>query len=210
MDEMRRIVRDGYDSGRYAEAFRQRSELTSFERRLFDDFLSLLPPQPTIIDFGCGTGVPYDRHFVERGADLTGLDISRTHLEQARANVPEARFLEADFSHWTPAQTVDGVVSLYAIFHIPRDEHEALLVNIARSVRPGGALLCTLAAEAQDGSAVEWLGVPMAWSAFEPSFYFALLERLGFTIVRREFEGKTGDEEHHLWLIASKNSEPAG
>jgi 2-polyprenyl-3-methyl-5-hydroxy-6-metoxy-1,4-benzoquinol methylase len=208
MKDMRKIVREGYENGDYAKAFRVGKILTDFERRFFDSFLALLPRKPRIVDFGCGTGVPYDRYLVEHGSVLTGLDISRKHLSQAKKNIPEATYIESDFSSWEPDQKFDGLVCLYAIFHIPRTEHEALLRRVAGTISNNGVLLCTLAAQEVEQEELDWLGAPMVWSSYAPEFYVSSLEKLGFYIARSDFEGRPGDEEHHFWLIAQKRNAP--
>jgi cyclopropane fatty-acyl-phospholipid synthase-like methyltransferase len=206
MKDMRKIVCEGYENGEYARVFRVRKILTDFERRFFDSFLALLPGRPQIVDFGCGTGVPYDKYLVEHGSVLTGLDICRKHLSQAKKNIPEATFIEADFASWEPDQKFDALVSLFAIFHIPRREHEALLRRIAETINSNGVLLCTLAAQEVEQEEPDWLGAPMAWSSYAPDFYLSSLEKLGFNITKSDFEGRPGDEERHFWLIAQKRN----
>ena len=208
MKNMRKIVCEGYENGDYANTFRIGKILTDFERSFFDSFLALLPRRPRIVDFGCGIGVPYDKYLVERGSILTGLDISRKHLSQAKRNIPEATFVEADFSSWEPDQKFDGLISLFAVFHIPRTEHEALLRRVAGTISSNGVLLCTLAAQEVEQDAPDWLGAPMAWSSYAPEFYVSSLEKLGFYIAKSDFEGRPGDEEHHFWLIAQKRNAP--
>jgi cyclopropane fatty-acyl-phospholipid synthase-like methyltransferase len=204
MKGMRKIVCEGYEKGNYASTFRVGKVLTEFERQFFDCFLTLLPRAPQIVDFGCGIGVPYDKYLVEHGCIVTGLDICRKHISQAKRNIPEAKYLEVDFTSWEPNVKFDAVVSLFAIFHIPRREHQVLFRKIAETLGNDGVLLCTLATHEIQEDERDWLGAPMVWSSYAPDFYIDTLEKLGFYIAKSDFEGRPGDEEHHLWLIAQK------
>jgi 2-polyprenyl-3-methyl-5-hydroxy-6-metoxy-1,4-benzoquinol methylase len=38
----------------------------------------MLPPGGTVLDLGCGTGVPISQALIERGFNLYGVDASRT------------------------------------------------------------------------------------------------------------------------------------
>lgn len=201
---MRRIVAEGYDAGRYAEVFRSRSKFMAFERPFFDALLELLPRRPRVLDWGCGTGVPYDKHLVEHGCVVTGVDISRKHLAKARANVPEAAYIEGDFSALRFEQRWDGLVSLYSIFHLPRGEHEALLARISELLTDQGVLLLTVGAREVEDVQADWLGTPMAWSSLAPERYVEMPDALGFRLVQSCFEGRPEDEEYHLGILGVK------
>jgi cyclopropane fatty-acyl-phospholipid synthase-like methyltransferase len=163
---MREIVRRGYNAGDYPGVFRSRSEPNEIEQAFLGTLLGLSPANPTVLDLGCGSGVPIDAYLAAKGARLTGVDFSVKHLVLARRNVPSGRYIEADFSTVDlGAGRFDTVVSLYAIFHIPRDEHKALLEKIAGALKDGA---CSSQRSAQSnrrmaktkiGRARRWRGV---------------------------------------------------
>lgn len=66
------------------------------ERKWLDRFTSLLPPNPSVLDLGCGSGVPIGRHLVDRGVSLTGVDASPELISIARKHVREADWIVAD------------------------------------------------------------------------------------------------------------------
>ncbi|MGE0451150.1 MAG: class I SAM-dependent methyltransferase [Vicinamibacterales bacterium] len=200
---MRDIVRQGYETGRYAEVYRSRSDLDPFERRFFDEFVRLLPERARVLDLGCGTGVPYDRHLVQRGCDLTGIDVCGKHLAEARARVAGATYIQADFSQSLPGG-FDGVMALYALFHVPRAEHARLLAAMVGALAGDGAIMLTLAGRETDETRDDWLGGPMAWSCYAPDVYLGWLAALGFDLVRIEREAAADEDEHHLWLVARR------
>jgi ubiquinone/menaquinone biosynthesis C-methylase UbiE len=94
-----------------------------------------------VLDLGCGSGVPSTRrlapHFL-----VTGVDGSAAQIAAARRNVPEATFMHGDVVDLElHAASYDAVTMLYALSHLPRTEHAAVLGRIHRWLRPNGLLL---------------------------------------------------------------------
>lgn len=203
---MKPLVKNGYDKIEYEKAFRINNMPNPFEIEFLNSVCERIPSKAKILDLGCGTGIPYDLHLVEKGHALTGVDFCQRHVELARKNVPLAEFIEGDFSELNfPQETFDAVISFYAIFHIPRTEHQSLFARVYQFLKYGGVILLTLGAsdsEYQEES--DWLGAPMGWSSFAPKEYEKILTRIGFHILKTNFEGKPGDEEYHFWLLGEK------
>lgn len=201
----KRIVRDGYDA--IARAYLAARRLEPAERALLDDFVARLPTGAAVLDAGCGAGVPVAALLSERCA-VTGVDVSAAQLALARERVPAARFMLADMTRLDmPAASFDGIVSLYAIIHVPRAEHAALLANFRRLLRPGGWLLFSVGGDDLDDDIQEdWLGAgaPMYWSHYGPATTRALLRAAGFEVAREtpvvESEGYGGAT--HLFILA--------
>src|SRR5215472_16434588 len=97
-NEMRRIVEAGYNHGDYVGAFRRQQTPNALEKHFLDKVLRLSGQSPAILELGSGTGIPIDKYLVEKGANVTGIDISQKHLAQARKNLRQAKFIHGDFS----------------------------------------------------------------------------------------------------------------
>jgi len=96
-----------------------------------------------VLDVGCGTGF-FTRYYLERGASVTGLDITQISVETLRKRHPEARFLLADVSEQPPGERYDIVNAFDVLYHITDDARwERALAHLADAVAPGGALLVT-------------------------------------------------------------------
>ncbi|MCX5096466.1 class I SAM-dependent methyltransferase [Streptomyces sp. NBC_00365] len=50
----------------------------------------------TVLDLGCGSGVPVARALATAGHRVTGVDISEVQIRRAREFVPQAEFIRAD------------------------------------------------------------------------------------------------------------------
>ena len=86
---MRKIVETGYDEGDYARHFRSGRELDEREVRLFNKLTENIPQGGRILDLGSGTGIPYDRHLVNNGYDITGYDILSESCERVFSDACE-------------------------------------------------------------------------------------------------------------------------
>jgi 2-polyprenyl-3-methyl-5-hydroxy-6-metoxy-1,4-benzoquinol methylase len=146
---------------------------------------SRLPNGATVLDLGCGCGVPVARSLAAHGCAVIGVDISAVQVQRARRLVPSASFLQADAAHveFAPA-SFDAVVCLYALIHMPVHEQARLLSRIAAWLRPGGWLLATTGAEEWTGTEEHWLGgrAPMWWSHPDAATYRAWITEAGLTI----------------------------
>jgi ubiquinone/menaquinone biosynthesis C-methylase UbiE len=198
------LVAAGYDAlgPRYAEW----AALSASDDRdqWLDRLARLLRPGDSILDLGCGPGVPSTRWLAERFL-VTGVDISQRQLEFAQRNVPTARLVLADMMTLDfPAASFDAVVALYSLLHVPTDRIGDLLARIAAWLRRGGLLLATFGTREGDGVQDDWLGVPMFFSGHRPDGNRALLAAAGFSVIGDEvvstIEPQEGDVRFH-WLL---------
>src|SRR5258706_14879233 len=153
------LVRRGYDAVSYAY---RGDDLDKATERRYAGWLSrldpILPLGGDVLDLGCGCGLPAARLLASR-FKVTGVDISPVQIGRARMLVPEATFHCADLTAFPlRAESFDGIVSFYAIIHVPIPEQRALIRNIAAALRPGGALLVTVGHRAWTGTEGDWLG----------------------------------------------------
>ena len=204
----KRVVETGYDrvAGRYL-ASKDAGDPTTLAA--LEGLARGLPPGASVLDLGCGAGVPVTRWLARRFA-VTGVDLSARQLELARRHVPAARFLRADMSElqsFAP-ETFDAVVAFHSIIHVPRAEHPALLLKIHRWLKPGGGFLATWAVGEWEGEEADWegWGAPMRWNHHDGGTSLELLRGAGFAIERAEARttgGPRGDESW-LWVMARK------
>lgn len=200
---MREEVREGYENADYEGLYRDGREIRSEEKDLFQDLFDYIGDSAQILDLGCGTGLPFDRYLIENGYDLIGIDIAEKHVEKARENIPEAEIIQGDFFEADVANSsLDAVVSFYAIFHIPREEHRKLFEKINEWLKPEGYILVTVASTEMEDLKESWNGAEIKWSSFEGSKTLEIIEKSGFEIIRTCEEDWR--DEDHLWVLARK------
>ena len=209
------LVRDCYDQ--IAESYMaQVTRPGPAPRHVWvDRFCRRLTPGSAILDLGCGPGVPTTAVLVAEGHAVTGLDLSPRQIALASRNVPSADFsvgdvLSANFDD----SSVDGVVMLHVITHVPRDRHAEVLTRMRGWLRPRGWLLINFGTN--DSPA--WLeenflghGVQSWTNSWEPERSLSLLADAGFrvaaadVVATREPEG----DEQWLWVLAQRARLPA-
>ncbi len=202
--DFKETVKAGYNkiAQRYLEERRRASE----DIRLLDDLIARLPADARVLDAGCGAGMPVAQILSQR-FKVTGVDFSRAQIELAKKHVPKAEFICQDMTELDfPTNSFDGICSYYAIIHIPRDEHQSLLVNFHRMLKPGGyALLCLGAENLIDDIDENFLGTRMYWSHFDAETYLKILKEAGFTVI---WSKRVADEScagsGHLFVLLQK------
>jgi SAM-dependent methyltransferase len=206
------LVQRGYD--RCAEAY---DEVRQQEAEpALAMLMSRLDDGATVLDVGCGAGVPVARHLAQRFV-VTGVDISGTMIDRARQNVPRGTFIHGDVMAVDfPPSHFDAVVAFYSVFHLPRQEHVELFRRIHRWLKPGGYLMATVsvwneAAYTED----DFFGVTMYWSNYGLEEYEEMLERLGFRLLQVTIVGhgyddvhQAPDERHPLMFAQSCGKDP--
>jgi hypothetical protein len=101
-------------------------------------------------------------------------------------------------------ESFDGIVSTYAVFHVPRTKHFALFLDFRRILRKEGALLFSIGVREEGSDGVwkwdEFQSVPMYWSYHGPQKTTELLKNADFEIVFARPVEQAG--ETHFWILA--------
>src|SRR5215469_16168286 len=172
VEDPKGIVRRGYDaiSVRY-DAW---SDGDTKYRGWLSELGELMPEGASVLDLGCGSGLPVARDLTTAGFHVTGVDISAVQIQRAQELVPDAQFLLADISCVEfESESFDAVVSFFALIHVPLDDQRALLSRVASWLRPGGLFVATTGYWAWTGYEENWLdgGAPMWWSHADAATY---------------------------------------
>ncbi len=198
-DERARIVRDGYNAlaprfGVWAEGI-----VGDPWERYLGELAARLEDGAHVLDLGCGGGEKTGR-LAER-FDVVGVDISEEQLRRARQTVPQARFVEGDFTALDfDDGSFDAVTAFYSIVHIPREEHPQQLARIARWLKPGGLLLICMSNTGGPDRAEEWLGVEMFFSCFDADTNRRLVRAAGFELLVDEVVSMQEPETESVWI----------
>lgn len=193
------LVRRGYDAA--SCAYRADDHDDALYRTWAERLDTQLLAESRVVDLGCGCGVPMSRTLVECGHRVTGVDFSEVQIARARRLVPGAVFMCEDLTTVRFEQgSVDAVVCLYSIIHVPVVEHASLLRRVGSWLRPGGVLLLTAGVDAWTGSEAGWLGTdaPMWWSQADAASYRRWLFDGGF-VIDEAVTVPDGDSAHALF-----------
>ncbi len=195
-------VKIGYNKAakNYLTEFRDQFKSEKYLVRLIE----ILKPNSKILDVGCGAGKPIDSYLMAKGMKVTGIDISEAQIELAKFYVPEASYEFRDMSELINGEyDVDAVVSFYAIFHTPKENHPELLKTFNSFLNSGGYLLITMGANDWEGKEDNFCGSEMYWSHYGAEKNKELIEEAGFEIVFSEIDD-AGGEKHLIVLAKAK------
>ncbi len=202
-DEHGDIVKEGYN--KIAEKYYQDRDLFKNKKEI-ENFIEQLPDDAVVLDIGCGGGVPVLKLLVEKGYSTKGIDFSKGMLELAKKNLPEAELILGDIMKTDfESESLDGIISTYAIIHIHRSHHPALYLKIHKWLKQGGVMLASTARDEcdEDYSTNDYYGAHMVWSHPPARESLQMIRNAGFEILF-ERQVTTGDETH-LWILAKKN-----
>jgi ubiquinone/menaquinone biosynthesis C-methylase UbiE len=206
MDPRTALVGRGYDV--IAERFSLwRDEIVGDPRRYWEEELvSRLHDGSRVLELGCGAGVPDTQRLAERFR-LTGVDISAEQLRRARVAVPDAVFIQEDFTVLELApQSFEAVVSFYAFNHVPRELLAPMLARIHGWLVPGGLLMTAFGTTDLAAWTGDWLGSPTFFSSFPHEINTRLVLEAGFEPLRDElvtFREPDGDVTFQ-WVLAKR------
>jgi SAM-dependent methyltransferase len=203
-DPRTQLVADGYDV--IGETFAVwREQGFGDPRRAWENKLvSRLTDGARVLELGCGGGSPETKRLAQRFT-VTGVDISPKQIERARAAVPKAMFICADFTDLDlPAASFEAVASFYVFNHVPRELLAPLLADIHTWLVPNGWLLTAFGQSDLESWTGEWLGAPTFFSSFTPEINSRLVREAGFTIDEDEVVSWQGADtpECFQWVLA--------
>ncbi|TFG09114.1 MAG: class I SAM-dependent methyltransferase [Promethearchaeota archaeon] len=197
----RQIVIDGWNEiAPLYHSSRNKEKINGELERLIE----LLPKNAHVLDVGSGSGIPAAKYLTNAGLNVTGIDISDTMIEMARKNVPQAKFINMDMNDIDfPDNTFDGIISVFALFHVPKNNHFSIFKRFHSLLKPNGILLINTGISESEGIS-NFFGVPMFWSNYEPEKTLNYVKEAGFSII---FEGilQRGGELQYWIFARNKN-----
>jgi len=169
-----------------------------------DELIERLPEGARVVELGCGGGTTETRLLAQRFR-LTGVDLSDEQLRRARERVPEAEFVQADFTSIDfESESLAAVVAFYSFNHVPRDLLAPLDARVRRWLAPDGLFLTALGTSDTENWTGEWLGATMYFSSFPPAVNSRMLRDAGFELLRDEvvtFQEPEGPARFQ-WILA--------
>jgi len=137
MDPIEKTIRS-YDkiAERYCEITEEEGD-RNFQEKMLDRTFGFMPPDPRIIDLGCGDG--RDTEYLRRkGVDVVGIDLSKEMIKLARKKYPECAFLHSDMRDTVfPNNTFHGAWASTSLTNIPKSELSSVENEIYRILEKG-------------------------------------------------------------------------
>ncbi|MEV5837043.1 class I SAM-dependent methyltransferase [Nocardia sp. NPDC052112] len=195
-------TRHSYDrvADRYADELGDELRGKPLDRGLLEVFAELAGGG-VVADVGCGPG-HVAAYLAARGVRMIGMDLSPAMCGVARTSVAVGA---ADMTALpVRAQSLVGLVCLYAVIHLDRQQRAAAYAEFARVLRPGGHALIAFHTSDTDfpvGAAktlTDWWGhqVDLTFRYLDPSAESEALATAGLVPVARLDRAPHPDIEH--------------
>lgn len=145
-------------------------------------FARTLPPKASVLDLGCGDGIPVSRLLTQEGCQVVALDSSPEMIARYRANFPGnsaqcKRAQEARFA----AESFGAVVAWGVLFHLPAAEQKAVIRKVAEWLTPGGRFLFT-SGDVENVTESAMNGVTFTYVSLGIAAYRRVLEEAGMRL----------------------------
>ena len=96
---------------------------------------------PSILDIGVGTG-NLSSNFLKKDLNITAIDPSEKMREICKSKYPDLEVLKGDFLDIPlPPQSIDIIVSTYALHHLTPEEKETSISLMKNLVKPKGRIV---------------------------------------------------------------------
>lgn len=157
-----------------------------------------LHPGSTILDLGCGTGLPVSKALIDQGMKVYGIDASPSLLAAFRQHFPDAPAIcepaeNSTFFH----RQFDGIIAWGLMFLLTETTQQNLIGRVAQALNPGGEFLFTAPSKVTDWKDVLTGNISRSLGA---DAYRALLQSRGLSIV-----GEFTDEGDNYYYQARKD-----
>jgi cyclopropane fatty-acyl-phospholipid synthase-like methyltransferase len=185
-----------------------RKKLQSKEQEYVSLLLDHLTGGSTILDLGCGTGLPIASHIASHGHQVVGVDGSEAMLAIARTQLPGHRWIHELIEVVEFEESFAAVVCWDSLFHLPRHHHEAVIRKIHRWLVPGGRLMVSSGGSEPDnggGFTDTMFGQEFFYDSLSPNKMVALLEESGFDILLAEIcDPPDGGRNKGKWATVAR------
>jgi ubiquinone/menaquinone biosynthesis C-methylase UbiE len=168
----------------YGERYAHELDYKPFDRDLLLRFARSVPA-PAVCDLGCGSG-HIAAHLQSLGLRAMGIDLAPGMIEEARRRYPQIPYEVGDMLDLKlDKNSLGGIVALYSIIHLRRQDVGKAFRGMSRVLKPGGLLLVAFHRGQGELHEDEELGFPVSFDCtlFEPEEVSLAMEKAGFAIV---------------------------
>jgi SAM-dependent methyltransferase len=149
-----------------------------------ESLIARLPLGSSVLDVGCGNGIPLTRTLLAAGCQVVGVDSSSRMLARFAKNCPGTPFICAPIqSADLERRLFDAAIAWGVLFHLPHDEQRKAIAKVASILKPGGLFLFTAGDEDGDKEGDPMNGVPFHYWSFTVEGYLEMLNANGLTLL---------------------------
>jgi len=184
----------GYDA--LADAY-MRARSAHIGAATVREWCRTLSPGSTVLDLGCGNGIPISSVMIEAGLTVYGVDASPAMIRAFQERFPQAHAECCAVEDSTLfGRTFDGVIAWGLLFLLPSELQASIIAKVAKVLKPGGRFLFTAPQAAVRWNDMMTDGESVSLGA---ETYEALLRAHGFSLIDNVF-----DEGENYYYVCIK------
>lgn len=179
---------------------------------LFNQFCNKLPKNATVLDLGCGPGLPITKELVNRGFNVKGIDISDTMIKIAKKNVPNAKYIRVSMTDIDFDNEFDGVISSYTMLCLTPDNFKKTAAKVTKSLKKSGFFLLSLNEPPPDhidgDDIAHIMGEKLYSRPYTESEIREIFSKLGMNLIivdRETNESEEYGKEYSLMVLMQKS-----
>lgn len=179
------------------------SRNNAFINKPIIDFADHVNSKGTILDIGCGTGMPIAKYLSNRNFSIIGIDQSAKMIETAQSQgIKNAVFYLSDFFEFESDEKFDGIIAWDSLFHFPKDRQEGIYGKVYHLLAPGGYFLFTHGKE-EDEHIDNMFGEQFYYSCLSKDFVLDLMKEVGFEILF-SIENFIEEKDQRDWVVLAR------
>lgn len=197
LSEYKEITKNSYE--RTAQDFADKVSALA-PKESIERFTNNLPPNPKILDIGCGSGRDA-LLFSNKGASVVGIDFCPAMIEIAQKQAPLAEFHLMDMDALDFAKdSFDGVWAACSLNHLSKQALPQVLNSVYQLLKEKGCFYLTF--KQGSGEVLEQYAryngeIKKFWSFYEEEELLSLLEQASFKILSCDLIEKTHSYHTH-------------
>lgn len=181
-----------------AEWFLENRPKDLTEKVWLDDLIKIVGRHASVLDLGCGTGIPILGYLLNQGLQVLGVDASHRMLEIARRNFPSVRFIQADMRELSLNKKFDSIIAWNSFFHLPVEDQPSMFRVFKDHLKNGGILLFTSGKELGEAWGVNG-GINLFHGSLDKDQYQTLLKDQSFRVIKyKEDDPQSGNAT--VWI----------
>ncbi|WP_316839354.1 class I SAM-dependent methyltransferase [Pedobacter gandavensis] len=165
-----------------ADWFSENRDQGLIEKPYLDQLMDRIGPTGSILDLGCGTGMPMMSYLLERGMTTTGVEGSSRMLDIAKKNLPQAEYIQSDMRQLSMDRKFDAIISWNSFFHLPIEDQPGMFRIFKDHLNPNGILLFTSGKVKGEAWGMNG-GENLFHASLDKTTYMALLEKYHFQVL---------------------------
>lgn len=122
---------------KHAKSFIQTTKSVDFTN-IQNKFLSYLPPEASILDFGCGSGRD-TKYFLKQNYKVTAIDCSEAICKEA-SKYTGIKVRQMLFEEFDDQDSYDGIWACASILHLPQKELLSVFHKMNKALKENGII----------------------------------------------------------------------